>query len=172
MEGQSMAEKVLVSYASSYGSTQEVAEAVAEKLRADGLAVDLVPAQEVRSLEGYGQVVLGAPLIMYRWHKDAKQFLKRHRKSLEGRPVAVFALGPTHEPHDVQEWRDSWGQLEKEMANFPWFKPEAVEMFGGKYDPEKLGFPLKMMAGDAPASDIRDWEAIRDWADGLAVRWG
>jgi menaquinone-dependent protoporphyrinogen oxidase len=172
MEDQTMKVKILVSYASSYGSTQEVAAAVAKALQAGGLEVDLQPANGVRSLDGYEAVVLGAPLIMFRWHKEAKQFLKRHRKALEERPVAVFVLGPTHEPHDEQEWQSSWEQLEKELANFPWFQPAVVEMFGGKYDPEKLRFPLKMMAGDAPATDIRDWEAIHDWAEGLAARWG
>jgi menaquinone-dependent protoporphyrinogen oxidase len=81
--------------------------------------------------------------------------------------VAVFALGPVHDPHDDQEWQGSHDQLAKELARFPWFQPVAVEMFGGKFDPEKLKFPLKMFAGKEPASDIRDWEAMRAWAGTL-----
>jgi menaquinone-dependent protoporphyrinogen oxidase len=155
---------VLVGYATNYGSTQEVAEAIAETLRESGLEVDLRPAREVRTLAEYSAVVLGAPLIMYRWHKDALRFLSRHREALAERPVAIFALGPVHDPHDEEEWQDSRAQLDKALAKFSWLEPAALEMFGGKFDPTKLGFPLNRLAGKEPASDIRDWEAIRAWA--------
>jgi menaquinone-dependent protoporphyrinogen oxidase len=158
----------LVGFATRYGSTQEVADAVATSLREGGLEVDLLPLREAPSLVGYSAVVMGAPLFMFHWHKDALRFLARHRKALLERPVAVFALGPTHDPYDAQEWQDSRGQLDKELAKVPWFKPAAVEILGGKYDPTKLGFPLNRFAGDAPATDIRDWEAIRAWARSVA----
>ena len=162
-----MSSSTLVGYATRYGSTQEVAEAVAATLRESGLAVDIELLRQVRSLEGYRGVVLGAPLFMFRWHKDAIQFLARNRKALAGRPVAVFALGPTHDPYDEQEWRDSRAQLEKELTKFPWLKPVALEIFGGKYDPTKLRFPISLLAGKVPATDLRDWTAIRAWAAGL-----
>lgn len=165
-----MSNLVLVGYATRYGSTQEVAETVAGMLRESGLAVEIQALHDVRTLAGYGAVVLGAPLFMFHWHKDALNFLSRHREALVKRPVAVFVLGPVHDPHDEQEWQDSHAQLEKELAKFPWFTPVALEMFGGKYDPEKLGFPLKMFAGSEPSSDVRDWTAIRAWASSLAVK--
>ena len=84
--------------------------------------------------------------------------------------MAVFALGPVHDPYDEKEWQDSNAQLDKELAKFPWLKPVAKEMFGGKYDPAKLRFPLKLFAGEEPASDIRDWNAIRAWASSLAAK--
>jgi menaquinone-dependent protoporphyrinogen oxidase len=165
-----MSASVLVAYATRYGSTQEVAQAVAATLRDGGLAVDIQPMREVRSLAGYRAVVLGAPLFMFRWHKDALRFLSRHRAALAERPVAVFALGPTHDPHDAQEWQDSRAQLDKELAKYPWFRPVALEMFGGKYDPAYLRFPINLLAGKVPASDIRDWTAIRAWASHLAAK--
>jgi menaquinone-dependent protoporphyrinogen oxidase len=158
---------VLVGYATQYGSTQEVAEAVAAALRETGLEVDLQLLKKVKSLDTYQAVVIGAPLFMFQWHNDAKSFLSRHRQALAERPVAVFALGPVHDPHDDQEWQSSHDQLDKELAKFPWFTPVALEMFGGKYDPSKLRFPIKQLAGDAPPTDIRDWDAIRAWAAGL-----
>jgi menaquinone-dependent protoporphyrinogen oxidase len=162
-----MASSVLVGYATSYGSTQEVAEAIAETLLESGLEVDIRPLREVRDLAGYSAVVLGAPLVMYRWHKDALGFLKRHRQALTERPVAVFALGPVHEPHDEKEWQDSRAQLDKELAKYSWLTPVALELFGGKFDPTKLHFPLNKLAGKEPASDARDWTAIRAWAANL-----
>lgn len=162
-----MSSLVLVGYATRYGSTQEVAEAVAATLRECGLEVDIQPMRKVSTLAGYTAVVLGAPLFMFRWHKDALRFLSRHREAIKERPVAVFALGPTHDPYDKKEWQDSRDQLDKVLAKFPWFKPATLEMFGGKYDPAYLRFPLKMLAGKEPASDLRDWTAIRAWAADL-----
>ncbi len=162
-----MSRGVLMAYATRYGSTQEVAEAIAAELRECGFDVDVQPAGKVRTVAGYGAVVLGAPLFMFHWHNDALGFLARQREALAERQVAIFALGPTHEPHDEKEWPDSHDQLTKELNAYPWLKPAAIEMFGGKYDPAKLRFPLSMFAGKVPASDIRDWEAIRAWAGGL-----
>jgi menaquinone-dependent protoporphyrinogen oxidase len=161
---------VLVAYATRYGSTPEVAEAVAAALRESGLAVDVQPARKVRTLEGYSAVVLGAPLIMFRWHKDARHFLARHRKTIVERPLALFALGPVHDPYDEQEWQNSHAQLDKELAGFPWLTPVAVELFGGKYDPAKLRFPINLFAGNEPASDLRDWTAIHTWASNLSAK--
>jgi menaquinone-dependent protoporphyrinogen oxidase len=162
-----MSGSVLLGYATSYGSTQEVAEAVAGTLLEGGLAVDIQPVREVRTLDAYSAVVLGAPLIMYRWHKDARRFLSRHRKALTERPLAVFALGPVQDPHNEEEWQNSRDQLENALAQFPWLKPVALELFGGEFDPAKLRWPMSWFASKEPASDIRDWKAIRAWAAGL-----
>jgi menaquinone-dependent protoporphyrinogen oxidase len=162
-----MTKLVLVGYATQYVSTKEVAEAIAGTLRESGLEVDLQPLSKVRTLESYSAVVLGAPLLMFHWHRDALTFLSRHRNALSERPVAIFALGPTHEPHEDAEWKSSQEQLDKELAKYPWLKPASIKLLGGKYDPALLRFPLNLMAGKEPASDIRDWESIQAWAGGL-----
>jgi menaquinone-dependent protoporphyrinogen oxidase len=160
----------LVAYATRYGSTQEVAEAIGETLREQGLAAEVRPMREVRTLEGYDAVVLGAALYMYRWHKDARRFLSRQREALKGLPVAIFALGPVKSPRDEEEWRGSRDQLDGELAKHPWLKPVAVEILGGKFDPATLRFPMNVFAGSEPASDNRDWAAIRAWASDLAAK--
>jgi menaquinone-dependent protoporphyrinogen oxidase len=111
-----MSTSILVGYATRYGSTQEVAEVIAATLREGGLAVDFRPLREVQTIAEYSAVVMGAPLFMFHWHKEALNFLSRHRKALVERPVAVFVLGPTHEPYDEQEWQDSRAQIDKELA--------------------------------------------------------
>jgi len=165
-----MSISVLVGYATRYGSTQEVADAIAETLRGFGFAVDNQPLREVRTLAGYRAVVLGALLFMFHWQKDELSFLSRHREALMERPVVVFALGPVHDPYDEQEWKDSGAQLDKELAKFPWLTPVALEMFGGKYDPTKLRFPINLLAGKVPATDLRDWTAVRAWASSLVAK--
>jgi menaquinone-dependent protoporphyrinogen oxidase len=149
-----------------------VAEAVAAMLRERGLAVDIQPMRQVRTLDQYHAVVLGAPLYMFHWHKDALHFLGRNHAALTQRPVAIFALGPTKSPTDEKEWQGSREQLDQELTKFPWLKPVALGMFGGKFDPEKLSFPHNLLPAlkNMPASDIRDWTAIRAWASDLAAQ--
>jgi menaquinone-dependent protoporphyrinogen oxidase len=162
-----MAENLLVAYATRYGSTGEVAAAVAEALRESGHEADLQPAKSVRALDGYGAVVLGAPLYMFKWHKEAMDFLTRHRSGLAARPIAIFALGPTNDiPKDFSEAR---AQLDKELAKFSWLSPAEIRLFGGKFDPAGFTFPHNLIPAmkKMPASDIRDWDAIRLWAAGL-----
>lgn len=162
-----MAGSVLVAYATRSGSTKEVAEAIAATLQEHGLVVDIQPMKAVSSLVGYYAVVLGAPLIMHRWHKDAQHFVSRHHAALEELPVAVFALGPVHD--DEKEWQGVRDQLDNTLSKFPSFKPFAVEIFGGRFDLTLLGLPWKLVPGlkKIPSSDIRDWTAIRTWASNL-----
>lgn len=165
-----MSMKILVGFASRYGSTEDTAHMIAETLRNESFEVDALKIKEVKSLTDYQAIILGAPLFMFHWHKDVLKFLSTHQEILMDKFIAIFALGPTHDPYDEQEWRDSWSQLNNELASFSWLKPVEVEMFGGKYDPAYLKFPLKMMAGKTPASDIRDFEAVKAWAGKLAEK--
>lgn len=172
-----MSNSILVAYATRYGSTQEVAEQVAATLRENGFEVNLQPARQVRTLEGYRAVVLGAPLYIGRWLKDARRFMTRHQQALAKRPVAIFSLGPTRAAEG--EWEGVRTQMDKELARFPWLAPVAVELFGGVYDPAKLRFPDSLLSAlpasplhQMPASDLRDWEAIRAWASSLAEKFG
>lgn len=159
-----MTTPILVAYASSYGSTQEVAQSIAKTMRDSGQEIELKTAKEVKSLSGFQAVVLGAPLYMFHWHADARNFLTRHHSALLSLPVAIFALGPFHNKED--ELESAREQLDKELAKFPWLKPELVEVFAGKFDPDKLRFPYSLIGPlkKMPASDERDWEAINTWA--------
>ena len=167
-----METKVLVAYASSYGSTQEIAEVISETLRSQGLTVDREPIRNVRTLEGYSALVLGAPLYMFHWHKDALRFLSQHRKILADHlPVAIFAGGPFGKGEE-NEWQEVRAKFDLDLAKFPWLTPISVHIVGGKFDPAKLRFPYNLIPvlKKMPASDLRDWVAIRAWASSLAAQ--
>jgi menaquinone-dependent protoporphyrinogen oxidase len=161
---------VLVVYATKYGSTQEVAEAVADSLREQGLDVDVRPAADPGGVDRYSAVVVGGALYYFRWMRDARKFLSRHRKTLEHMPVAAFGMGPWNEDPEklAEELADALRQLEKALAKFEWLKPAAVASFGGVFDPAKLRFPDNNPAMKSmPAADARDWDAIRAWSETL-----
>jgi menaquinone-dependent protoporphyrinogen oxidase len=101
---------------------------------------------------------------MGHWHKDARGFVRRHRKALERVPVAIFALGPIAD--DPKQWEGAEEQLDKALRSLPDIQPVAVKLFGGAIKPEELRFPFSHM----PAADLRDWTEIRDWAAWLPER--
>jgi menaquinone-dependent protoporphyrinogen oxidase len=152
---------ILVAYASKYGSTREVAESIASMLRERLLRVEVRPAGEVDDLDEYAGVVLGGGIYMGRWHRDARGFARHFEDELRRVPVAVFALGPTD---DVPEHRaGSERQFSRAVGKLR-LEPLASAVFGGVIDPRKLHFPFNHMA----ATDVRDWDEIRAWADEVA----
>jgi menaquinone-dependent protoporphyrinogen oxidase len=165
-----MGPMVLVTYATRYGSTAEVAQAIAQEVNARGLDVRCQPIRTREELAPYCAVVLGAALYMGRLHKEARRFLMEHRSALSTIPVAVFVPGPVQA--NEKDWIGAEQQLAKELTNFPWFKPVACKIVGGKFDPSTLRFPLSLIPAlrKMPASDVRDWSAIRAWAKDLGPR--
>jgi len=153
-----MTTTTLVAYATKYGSTKEVAEAVAATLRKHGLEVEVRSAREVQALDDYSAVVLGAALYMGRWHRDARAFLRRHHTALLRLPVAIFALGPLSAAE--KDRQGSRAQLDRALKASDWLTPLSIEVFGGVIDPAQLHFPFNHM----PKGDARDWDAIRAWA--------
>ena len=158
-----MGPKVLIAYGTKHGSTEEVARAIGETLHALGLEAEVLPAARVEDVTPYDGVVVGGALYMGRWHPEALHFVERHRATLATMPVAVFAMGPR--TLEEQEVEGSRTQLAKALAKVTEIDPYAVTVFGGVVDPRTLRFPLNRM----PASDARDWDAIRAWAGEIAA---
>ncbi len=158
-------ESILLAYTTRFGSTQEVSEAIAATLHKTGREVVIQPMDEVISLDAYAAVVLGTAIYSTRLHPNAHIFLARHSEALKQLPVAIFALGPLSS--DGAAKQASRRQFDKDIEKYPWLKPVAVEIFTGKIDPAKLGFFARLVT---PASDHRDWEAIRAWANALPAQ--
>ena len=165
-----MTSHVLIVYGTRTGATAEVAEALGEVVRQQGMTVEVRPAKEVRTLPADAAVVVGAPLYMGKWHRDARRFLKRHRRALQDRPVAIFALGPFEDKPD--HWDGARDQLAKALAKFPGLDPLDTKLFGGRFDMSKLGFPFTVLPAlqEVPPSDLRDWDEVRAWGEVLAQR--
>lgn len=157
-----MTKRVLVAYASRYGSTEEVAERVAEVLKKQGLGVDLVRAKEVKDISGYDAVVIGSPVIAFRWLGGARRFLKKHTDALGKIPVACFALGLTL-MEDTEKNRSE--MLKRFKPIIEKVKPVDIGLFGGRWDKKRAGFFMRLFP--LPEGDWRKWDKIEAWAEGL-----
>ncbi len=168
-------ESILVVYATKYGSTKEVAEAIAETLRTHGLEVDVRAAGDPVDPSDYSAVVVGGAFYYFRWLKAAHKFIRSHRGALETLPVAVFGMGPWSEDPAkfAEELSDVRTHLDKALAKHEWLAPVAATVFGGAFFPDRLKFPDNNPAmRQIPTADARDWETIRAWAESLPAAFG
>src|SRR5690242_19356693 len=86
--------KVLVTAASRYGATAEIAEALADALRENGVGAAAVAPADVTSLASYDAVVLGSGVYAGRWLPPARDLAHRLAGELTDRPVWLFSSGP------------------------------------------------------------------------------
>ncbi len=169
-----MTTRILIAYASRYGSTMEVAEAVGETLTGRGadVEVDVLSAKEATAtgvdIASYGMVVIASPVYAGKWLGDAVAFVKKHADALQAVPVAIFSVGLTM-TEDTPENRATMAEAAKNVTDL--LSPVATGMFAGKMEYRNLNLPMRMMvkAMKAPEGDFRNWDAIREWASSLPL---
>ena len=71
-----MNRNILVTYASKYGATKEIAEKIGEVLRQAGLQADVFPVDGIRDLTPYQAIILGSAIYIGKWQKEAVEFLQ------------------------------------------------------------------------------------------------
>jgi len=86
--------RVLIAYASRYGTTKGIAERIAATLRLQGLDAIVEAVGKAGDPAGYDAVVIGSAAYFFRWMKDAKSFVLRYAGPLANRPVWLFSSGP------------------------------------------------------------------------------
>jgi menaquinone-dependent protoporphyrinogen oxidase len=161
--------KVLVSAASRYGATDEIASLIGNVLTARGFDAYVVPPDAVESIEDYGAVVLGSAVYTGHWLKAARELVERQGDALAARPVWLFSSGPVGDPSR---------SLVQKMGADPVDLPAIVErtkaadhrMFAGKIETSHLGVAqrlgLKIVRG--LEGDFRDRAEIEAWATHIA----
>lgn len=164
-----METRVLVTYASKYGATGEIAEKVGQTLRQAGLQVDVLPVKNLSDLKPYQAVVLGTAVYMGGWRKEAVKFLKTNEKLLAERPVWLFSSGPLGKG-DPLELTKGWRFPKSQGPVIDRIRPRDIALFHGMLDMKKLNFFEKWIIKNvkAPAGDFRDWDAISSWATAIA----
>lgn len=161
---------VLVAYVSKRGATEEIAATIAHVLRDEGLAVDLLTAGEVESLEGYDVVIFGSAVYIGQWLRDANRFVKTFVDDLSRVRTWIFSSGPTGEgnPSDLMNGFQYPPVLEPYISRI---NLQGVVLFHGAIDFNELNWLERRMIKTvkAPLGDFRDWESIKLWAQHIAA---
>jgi menaquinone-dependent protoporphyrinogen oxidase len=156
---------ILVTFGSKRGGTEGLAAMVADGLREEGFTVDVVPTRSAGDVEGYEAVIVGGALYAFRWHRDARRFVKRHTRQLRGRPTWFFSSGPLDETaaqKDIPPVKGVQALMDRVQA-----KGHAT--FGGRLTPDASGFPAGAMA-KSHSGDWRDADQVRAWTQQVAAQ--
>jgi menaquinone-dependent protoporphyrinogen oxidase len=166
-----MAGNILVTFATKYGSTGEVAEAIAEELRAGGYDADCIPAGDLKTIRDYHIVILGSPLYMGKLLAEAVDCTKHFRDDLKARRFAVFVVGYSLQSGAEKYIRNAQTAVD---AIRGYAIPEEIGLFEGKVEIDRLSFADKAIIklGGIEPGDFRDFDGIREWVRELMVRWG
>ena len=164
-----MDKQVLVTYATKYGGTAEIAERIGQVLREAGLRAEVLPTGRVGDLSSYKAVVLGSAVYIGQWRKEAVKFLKANETVLAEQLVWLFSSGPTGEGDPV-ELTKGWRFPKAQQPIADRIGPRDIAVFHGVLDKKKLNLIEKWMIKNvkAPLGDFRDWDAITSWATAIA----
>jgi menaquinone-dependent protoporphyrinogen oxidase len=161
--------RVLVTYASKKGCTWQIAQAIANTIRNEGLIVHLAAIEKVNDVSIYDGVVIGSAIYTGRWMKEAVDFVTTHEAVLMEKRVWFFSSGPTGEGDPV-ELLDGWTYPPNLETSITRIQPQDVAVFHGCLDPDDLDFFSRLIVkvSKSPAGDYRQWETIHDWAREVA----
>lgn len=157
--------RVLIAYGSKMGGTHGLANWLAHDIEELGdFEVDVRAAEMVSSVSSYDAVIVGGALYTFRWHPEARRFVRRFQKDLQRKPVWLFSSGPLDDSslhEDILPVRFVRNTIDKLGAR-------GHITFGGRLVPEPQGSLAKTMAKEQ-AGDWRDPEQVREWAAKIAA---
>lgn len=165
-----MEARVLVAYASMFGSTAEIAHAIGAVLRDEYTMVDVLPVLDVRDLEHYDAVIVGSAIYNGQWLPDAVYWLRSNEAMLSHMPVAYFAVCMLVQRPTVRHRQVAHTYVDAVQRAAPAIHPLDIAVFAGKLRYrnlpllERIVFAFKARL---PWGDFRDWRAIETWARGV-----
>ena len=150
--------RVLVSFGSKRGGTAGLAAMIGDALTEAGCDAVVSPAKDVGELGGFDAVIVAGALYAYRWHRDARRFVRRNATALRELPVWLVSSGPLD---DSAEERDipPTAQVAKLIRRVG---ARGHVTFGGRLEPDAKGFPASAMAKKT-AGDWRSPAHVRRW---------
>ena len=183
--------KALIVYGTRYGATAMTSEEIADVFRQEGLDVRVVNLKDekVKDINDYELVVVGSGIRIGKWTKEPQKFIKKFRKELANKKVALFVCCGAARPIDeegkdktkMQETKTKY--LDEKAAKYN-LQPVALGFFGGVYNFNRVSRLFRaFMASIKPQLeeagvpetepglyDTRDINAIRSWAKEVAQK--
>lgn len=165
-----MQTRILVAYATMFGSTTEIAHTIAAALGNEHTVVDVRGVLEVNDLRSYDAVVIGSAIYNGQWLPEAVRFVQLHEAALCRVPVAYFAACMIVQRPTRQHRRTAHAYVAAMQEIVPSVQPVDVGVFAGKLRYRNLPLLERIeffLMSWLPPGDFRDPNAIRAWAAAL-----
>lgn len=169
--------KCLVVYGSKYGSTAEIAQAIA-----GGLGADLADAASGPDVESYDVIVIGSPIYAGDYLNSVVRFIRRNKSSLGQRKIAAFITAAADMQLDPGLTGDEDEQLYTQqdyadgLANMAGGTVLTNRGFGGRLVPDQLDerdfktlswFYRFLMHKEFEGFDLLDLPEAKRWGEQL-----
>jgi menaquinone-dependent protoporphyrinogen oxidase len=155
--------RALVVYGSKRGGTAGLAEMIGDALVAEGFTVEVRSATTPGSSTGFDVVVVAGALYAFRWHRDARRFVRRNAEVLRNLPVWLVASGPL----DATARDGKLAPVRQIAKLVEDIGAKGQITFGGRLERGAKGFPASAMAKNA-SGDWRDPAQVREFASLVA----
>lgn len=168
-----MTTRILVAYASEFGSTVEVAEAIGEVIRDNGALVDVRSVVDVTTMTPYGAAIIGSAIYNGAWLPEAVHVVQVHAAALSRIPVAYVVVCATMREDTPEHRQGARSFLDPVLAQVPQVRPIEIGLFAGKIEPPKLSWPVRLrmrLTTNLRRGDHRRWDEVRSWATRIAPR--
>ena len=168
---------VLVTYATSRGSTRGVAERIAARLQQRGIAADALPVSGQLDVGSYDAVVLGSAIHSGAWLPAAARFVDANIQQLSRRPVWLFSVSTLGDeesmvgPRATRTFRAMRDESKEVIHLRDLVGAKGHRNFAGlvaRSDWPLLGRAFYKVIG-GQYGDHRNWPAIDAWADDIAA---
>ena len=105
--------RVLITYASRFGSTSEISQEIGDILRNEDFKVDLIDLKgnsgNIPNLSDYEGVLVSSGVRMGRWTKEGLKFLRNNRSELNQKHLGVFvSSGKAANPETYDQAREKY----------------------------------------------------------------
>lgn len=157
-----MTDKILVAYATRYGSTKEIAEYITEVMQKDGFDVDCRNIVDLENIGKYDCIIAGSAIQMGKWLPEARDFMQVHKHEINKVPLFVFSCGITLKSPDDNITRKALFATDEILQ---YVNPKEIGLFAGKLNPETLCNSDRdlIILAKPDLGDFRDFDAVKKW---------
>jgi len=159
--------KVLITYASKTGTTEEVSHKINEILKEKGHFADLKKINEVKNVSEYDAVILGSGVRVGKIFSESVNFLKRFQNELKNKKIFYFIVCLTIKD-DTPENRKIVEGFIKPLIQI--IKPIDYQFFAGRFYYSNISplFRSFLKKANIPEGDYIEWEKITNWVNSIS----
>ncbi|WOF15700.1 hypothetical protein F1737_02850 [Methanoplanus sp. FWC-SCC4] len=165
-----MIKKILIAYATRYGSTTKIAETIQNKLSELGYETKTANILDIDSIESYDAIIVGSPLNMGKWLPEAKEFMQFRKNELNKVPVIAFTTGITLKnptEHNILKAKFATDEI------LPYVQPKETGFFAGNLNSNELNENDKqiIILAKPETGDFRDFSKVENWTKTIAEKY-
>lgn len=155
--------KLCIAYVTKTNTTKEIAEEIGKIAQEKNWDVKVLPLSAIADLEEFDAILIGSPINGMQWLPEANEFVEKNQKILSKRSTSYFLVSYLMNSGG-KKWKKTIDKsLNKVKALVPPFK---IGKFDGRIEDEFPAF-ARLLFGVKKGTplDLRDWDAIRAWAN-------